>query len=605
MRVTLDARDIGRELVHSGISIHAGGDSLSVLFPKWIPGSHGPCGAIENMAGFVPIDRTGKAIAWQRDFADPFRFAISGDVNSYPITISLTYICGQPTALSWGSDCWGTPFLGVINWNEVTVYPEGMSVGDLLVEPRLILPSGWKFASGMPMAETRGDTIVFRPVTFEELIDYPVICGQYLKSYPLVTTANAEYWIDVVVDDEDLLPFADSAFTDSGWVRLIYETEALFGMTPFDTYHFLVPISDEIGGYGMEHRNSNISSNNTSSLRDYGSFRFSHQWIMPHELVHAWCGKFHRPSGMYTPDYQTPKDLTMLWAYEGMTDYVGMLLSARSGLIARDYFLESQADYWGNLRHLAGRSWRSLRDIEVSTYTVWGGSENWLFHRLSAEYYPEGGMMWLEIDARIREATHGERSLDDFCRSFFGAGDRTAHCLPYSADDLVSALSQLVAFSWDSLITAQIDGVRETFNETPMKTAGWMFGYTDKKPKYLADSETRAKCHYYYESLGFSLSDEDNTIDQVVPGSPADRARLCSGMEFMGVNARVFSPERLETALTDATRTGQVRILTRHGEVLQEYPIDYAEGLRYACLKPIEGRTNWLDAMIKPITGRR
>jgi predicted metalloprotease with PDZ domain len=325
---------------------------------------------------------------------------------------------------------------------------------------------------------------------------------------------------------------------------------------------------------------------------------------MPHELVHAWCGKFHRPAGMYTPDYQTPKDMTMLWAYEGFTDYVGMLLSARSGLIEHDYFLENLAHYWGNLRYKAGRSWRSLRDIEVSTYTVWGGSENWLFHRLSAEYYPEGGMMWLEIDARIREATQGERSLDDLCRSFFGRGDRTIHCIPHTRGDLVSALSDLADLDWDSLFTLRIDGVRESFDETAMNIAGWTFDETDKKPQYLADTETREKNHYFYESLGFSISDEDNTINQIVPESSADQAGLCSGMVLLGVNNRVFSPERLETTITNAENSGPVQILARQGEVLQEYTLEYIGGPRYLCLKPIAGHTNWLEVMIKPIAGR-
>ncbi len=165
LQIVVDATEMGRRIIRSTVSFERGGDSLTVLYPKWIPGMHGPCGPIENLAGFRVNDQSGAAVAWQRDYADPFRFRIEDAAVSYPLTITLTYICGQPTAISWGDDCEGTNSLGVINWNAVTVYPEGTSVRNLTVEPRLVLPSGWRFATAMPATARSGDTIVFAPVT--------------------------------------------------------------------------------------------------------------------------------------------------------------------------------------------------------------------------------------------------------------------------------------------------------------------------------------------------------------------------------------------------------------------------------------------------------
>ena len=602
LQITLDATNISRKLVQSAITINGGDDSLSVLFPKWIPGLHGPSGPIENLAGFKVFDHSGAPIQWERDFMEPFRFNVFGSAAQYPITVTLSYICNQPTDLSWGSDCTGTPTMAVINWNPVTVYPEGLITRNLTVLPRLILPQGWKYATAMPVREVRGDTLLFEKVTFEELIDFPVICGLYLKTLQLGSTSSTDYFVHVVVDEEVLLPLVDSAFTDSTWNHLPYETEALFGRTHFDTYHFLVPISDSIGRYGLEHRNSSVNSGDVKTLTEYGKTHYFLQWVMPHEFVHAWCGKYRRPAGMSTPDYQEPKNMEMLWVYEGLTTYLGMILMTRSGLMAPDYFIEDLANYWGNLRHKTGREWRSLKDIAVSTYTVWGGSESWLFQRRAADYYPEGSMLWLEVDARIREATNGERSLDDFCRSFFGAGDKEVHSIPYDQSDLVSTLSEQADFNWDSLFTVRISGVSDVLDETPLEVAGYEFGFTDEKPEAVSNDESKDECHYYYESIGFAVAEENNNILQVVPGSPGDIAGVYTGMSILGVNGKTFSFDRLDKAITDAVSTGELVLLTQHGEALQEHTIRYREGLRYISLRPIKGRKDWLSEIIKPGT---
>jgi len=595
LQITLDASDLPRKLLHSTITISDGDTPQSVLYPKWIPGHHGPTGPIKNLGGFKVTSNSGAAIAWERDFAEPYRFIIQASAEQYPIQATLTYIC-NPSA----SDCSATTTMGVINWGAVSVYPDGAVVRDLVITPRLILPPNWQYATAMPTDEVRGDTVIFKTVMYEELVDFPIICGLYLKTVQLKSTATTDYFVHVVVDEDVLLPLVDSAFTDSGWNRLPREAEALFGRTHFDAYHFLVAISDSIPHYGLEHRNSSVNSGGTKSLTKYGDTNYFLQWVMPHEFVHAWCGKYRRPTGMSTPDYQEPKNMHLLWVYEGLTTYLGMVLFARSGLMTPDYFKEDVADYWGELRHKTGRSWRSLRDIAVSTYTVWGGSDNWIFLRRAADYYPEGAMFWLEVDARIREASNGERSLDDFCRSFFWAGDIDAHSVPYDQPDLVSALSEQAAFNWDSLITIRISGVAETLDETPLMIAGYTFGYTDKKPEVVNNEEVKNECRYYYESLGFAIADDDNKILQVVPGSRGEAAGVCTGMSILGVNGKTFSFMRLDKAITDAETSDELVLLTRHGELLQEHTINYQDGIRYLKLQPIEDRTTWLDTIISP-----
>jgi predicted metalloprotease with PDZ domain len=595
LEIALDATDIGRKLVHSVVTITEGEATLPVLYPKWIRGIHGPTGPINNVGGFVVKDATGSPIPWERDYADAYRFNIDASSSQYPVSIALTYICNPS-----GWEPSATPTMGVINWSAVSVYPEGIAVRDIMVTPRLILPGGWKYATAMPVKDTRGDTVIFQSVTYEQLLDYPIICGLHFKSIQLKSTPSSDYFVHVVVDEDYLLSLIDSAFAQPGWNKLARETEALFGRTHFDSYHYLVAISDSIPHYGLEHRNSSVNSTGLRSLTAYGEKDFFLQWVLPHEFVHAWCGKYRRPAGMNTPDYQTPKDMQLLWVYEGLTSYLGMILYARTGLTSTDYFMEDVAKWWGKLRFTTGRQWRSLHDVAVSTHTVWGGSDNWKFLRRGADYYPEGAMLWLEIDARLRDMSGGSKSLDDFCRSFFGRGDVKAHSIPYTRDDLVSALSELGNYGWDSLITARISGVSPTLDETPLRIAGYEFGFTNQKPSLVGYSEDTDECRYYYASLGLAIADAEQKVLQIVPDSPADKAGLCTGMTVVGVNGKTFSFDRLEKAIRDAADTGSLTLLTRHGELIQNHDVNYGGGLRWLKLQPLDGQTRWLDSIIAP-----
>jgi predicted metalloprotease with PDZ domain len=303
---------------------------------------------------------------------------------------------------------------------------------------------------------------------------------------------------------------------------------------------------------------------------------------------------------MNTPDFQTPMNMELLWVYEGLTKYLGMMLAARSGLMSADYFKQQWALDWGNLRHTAGRQWRPLRDVAVTTQTIWGGSESWSFHRRGADYYSEGALLWLEVDSRIRELSSGKRSLDDFCKSFFGTGDRDAHSISFEKRDMVSALTELADFAWDSLFTERISRTGERLDESPLAAAGYKFAYTTEKPKALSDTESRRECRYFYESVGFAVADEDNRILQVVPGSPADKAGLYTRMNILGVNAKTFSIDRLEKAIRDAVKTGEITLLVQRGESLNQVTLQYQEGLRYLTIVPTNSGRQWLDEIIKP-----
>ena len=302
---------------------------------------------------------------------------------------------------------------------------------------------------------------------------------------------------------------------------------------------------------------------------------------------------------MTVTDYQTPLQMELLWVYEGLDQYLGDVLALRSGLVPADRFREDKATGWGQLRYTTGRNWRSLEDIAVSNYAM-GTGESWYFLRRGWDYYGEGALLWMEIDCRLRELSDGKVSFDDFCRAFFGTGDRTAHSVPFEKSEMLSILNGLAAYNWDSLMTIRMAGVSEKLDETPLQVAGYQFGYTFEKPKPLSDGETGAKMRFYDASLGFQLLDDKATIGQIVPGSPADKAGLVTGMSILGVNGKAYSVERFEKAIRDAVTSGEITLLVQHGETLQEKTLKYCDGLRYLTLEPIEGNRRWLDEIAKP-----
>ena len=603
LKITVDASEIQRKLIYSTIELDSSCDTLVLLYPKWIPGCHGPTGPVDNVAGLRVSDPSGSPLRWVRDWSDPFRFFVFDAGKERRATVNLTYVCSQPTANSWGGDCDGLSTLGVINWNAVTVYPEGEAIADIRVQARLLLPDGWRFATALPTKETCGDTVIFQEVSYEELLDDPLICGVYLNTYAIATTPSAKYFIHVAVDDETLLTHADSAFADSfsvDWSSLCKEAEALFSRAHFDSYHFLVVVSDSVSHYGLEHRNSSVNSARLTTLTEYGESDFWLQYVMPHEFSHAWCGKYRRPQGMTASDYQTPLQMELLWVYEGLDQYLGHVLGLRSGIERLDFFKANEVFWWGQLRNTVGRNWRSLEDVAVSNYAM-GTGESWYFLRRGWDYYGEAALVWMEIDCRLREMSNGKVSFDDFCRTFFANGDPATHSVPFERGEIVSVLNGLATFNWDSLLTVRMAGVSEKLDETPLHLAGYRFGYASVKPKPLSDMESIDKMRYYDASLGFRLLDDKATIGQIIPTSPADKAGLVTGMSILGVNGRTYSIERLEKAIRDAVTAGEIRLLVQHGETLQEKTLTYRDGPRYLTLEPVEGKRKWLDEIAKPL----
>ncbi|MFQ5606518.1 MAG: hypothetical protein ACE5GA_01120, partial [Candidatus Zixiibacteriota bacterium] len=572
MSVVVDATELPRKLLHSTANMDLADKTRALLYPKWIPGIHGPRGPVENVSGLRILDASGKTLDWKRDWSDVYRFFVEAGARK-SIEVSLDYICSQPSVNSRGIDSYGEENIGIINWNTVLLYPQGIPVADINVSLTLVLPQGWGHGSALRESQRRGDTVEFETVTFEELIDAPLICGENFRKMKLVTTERATYYLHLASDDAGDLPRHDSIVAPLA--KLAREAEALFGGVHFAEYDFLLTLSDRAPRLGLEHRSSSLNGVRTKELRDAEWKNKRIPYLLPHEFAHAWCGKYRRPAGMHTPDYMADKDTDLLWVYEGMTQYLGYALKVRSGLQKAEDFIGDVAGEIGGLINQKGRRWRPLRDTEVAAYTLRGGSKHWGYLRRSQDYYREGAMLWLEIDARLRNMTDGETSIEDFCHDFFTRGDGKAHALPFDLDEIIGVLNRHSDFNWDSLITQRVYKTQERFDPEVARQCGYRLEYTTETPERVKRWQKRFKGAFFYESIGLSSSSKGK-ISDVIPGSPADQSGLFSGVQIVGVEGKKFSVKRLEDAIRNSVMTEKVTLLVLNGDSYEDVVIEYS-----------------------------
>ncbi|MEE2659211.1 MAG: hypothetical protein VX733_11950 [Candidatus Latescibacterota bacterium] len=596
IQLRVDASELPRKLIRAELELEvSSGDTLSLLYPKWIPGIHGPRGPIKNLAGFTPRS-AGEAVWWQRDWRDEYRFFVVP--KSDRLDVDLSYIANQPSVNSKGVDSYGFQTLGIINWNTIVMYPEGTPVREIEVGLTLTVPSGWGVGSALRSTQRQGDTITFEPVSLEELIDRPLICGKYYRQVELAQTDQASYLLHIVADDMRDLPDTDSLFVPFGHLAL--EAEAMFGRAHFDSYHFLLAVSDQVPRLGLEHRGSSLNSGTANCLReeDWGDSDLA--YLLPHEMVHAWVGKFRRPAGMLTPDYQSDKNTDLLWVYEGLTQYLGNVLAARSDLMTSDEFRELTVLYTAFLLHDKGRRWRPLQDTELSAHILRGGSESWAFLRRGQTYYIEGALTWLEFDARIRNVSNGQRSLDDFNRAFFSAGNAEASAVPFDLEEVLSGLEVVAeGVQWRELVLERIHQTQQEFPSKWLKSGGFDLEYSTERSSLVQKREKQRKKIYEMDSIGLIVT--EGAISSVLPESPADEAGLYEGLALVGVNGKKYNSEWLREAVTASAERGSVELLVLAGEDLLKYEIDYSGGARQLTAVPLEGAVDRLAEICAPL----
>jgi predicted metalloprotease with PDZ domain len=586
--LTLDAGRTQQKLLHAHLALPVKPGPLTLYYPKWIPGEHAPSGPIANLTG-LKFEANGKVVPWKRDLLDVFTFHVEVPSGATHLEASYDYI--EP------DDNSATPKVMALEWNWVVLYPAGTPAEQLLYEARLRLPEGWKFGTSLPIESQSGATVTFKPISLDLLVDSPVIAGEYYRSIDLTPPGEPiHHQIDIVADSEAALNMSPE--NQKQMTNLVAESGKLFGARHYRDYHFLLTLSDHVAHFGLEHHESNDSRlpERTLLLPSSGMYLGG---LLAHEFVHSWNGKFRRPADLTVPYYEQPEETDLLWGYEGLTDFLGPLLAARSGLWTAEQYHEYLAGIASTLGPgRPGRTWRSLLDTAVGEPGL-GFARGWLNWRRGTDYYDEGDLLWLEVATIIHRESQGAKSIDDFCRAFHGGPNNGPQVKTYTFGELVAALNAVAPFDWSSFFTQRLDSTSAEAPAGGIENGGWKVVLNGEPPKF----EGRRWSPGDVYSIGLQVGN-DGTVNDSIVGGPAFEAGVSSGMKVVGVNGRVFTPELLADAIKAAKdSSGPIALLVIDDGYYRTCTINYHGGPRYPHLERVPGKPDYLDDLIKPLAG--
>ncbi|QJW95731.1 M61 family metallopeptidase [Frigoriglobus tundricola] len=601
IELSVDASEVARKVIHVREVVPAAPGALALHYPRWIPGRHRPVGQIANVTEFR-VRANGAALDWKRDDADPFtvRLTAPEGTKSVEVTFDLLLAAGAEGGAQFMTVA--SPKVLMLNWNDVLVYPKVEKALALTFDPSMKLPEKWKYGTALePSEKEKTGYASFKGVTLEALIDSPLLAGEYVREVKIgADDAEKErHRIVIACDSPDGLEA--TADTRKAWDKLPGEAAALFGPAkPYTRYTFLLGLSNHIPGAGIEHHQS--SDNRLPELALVKSAeRKAAATLFPHEYTHSWNGKFRRPADMIVPDYQQPQQTRLLWVYEGLTNYIGWLLAARSGLMSADEARDYLAMTASRMTNVRARAWRPLDDTAAAASTLFDATRSWRSARRAVDFYDEGTLLWLEVDVLIRTQTKGAKSLDDFCRVFFGDGPGAPAVKGYRLDDVLAALSAVAPADWKAYFARRVEAVAETPPLEGITGGGWKLTFTEKPTDLFSAMEGLSKGANLSDSLGFQVSGE-GLIGDVVPGSVAARAGLAPGMKLLAVNGRRFALDGLKTAVGGTKSGGKLELLAESGDFFKTHALDYTGGARYPRLEKVEEKPDVLADVVKPKT---
>ncbi|HWA94309.1 MAG TPA: hypothetical protein VG844_06875 [Terracidiphilus sp.] len=589
INVTLDvdATQTPEKILHVRETIPVKPGDAIIYYPKWIPGEHGPSGPISTVTG-LHFYADGKELTWHRDLEDVFTFHV--EVPSGVNALEAKFDEIEPDGYS------ATGKLMVLEWNQVALYPAGTRAQELNFAASLKLPADWKYGTSLHTASTDGNTIHFKPISFDMLVDAPVMAGQYYKAVDITPAGEPiHHELDLVADSAVALDISNK--TREQMTQLVAESGKLFGTRHYTQYHFLLALSDHVAHFGLEHHESNDSRLPERALigpqagMDLGG-------LLAHEFVHSWNGKFRRPADLATPYYEEPEKTDLLWGYEGLTDYLGPLLAVRSGLWTPEEYEQYLAVIAAALGPgRAGRTWRPLIDTAIGEPGIHarGGWFNWI---RGTDYYDEGDLLWLEVATIIARETKGAKSIDDFCHSFHGGPNNGPEVKTYTFEQLVASLNAVAPYDWAKFFTERLESKSAAAPTGGIENAGWKLVFTPDEGK-LKVRHGQATDIY---SIGLQLRPDGTVADSIV-GSPAYKAGITSNMKVLAVNGRLYRHDLLTDAIkASKDSTEPITLLVVNDEYVRTATIDYHGGERYPHLVRNESVPDGLAALIKSRT---
>jgi len=600
IQLSVDLTDAPRNIFHSQLTIPVKPGRLTLVYPEWIPGNHRPAGPIANVTG-IKMQAAGGTLAWQRDPVDMYAFHVDVPAGARELHVSMDTITNDGSAGATGPAA--TTNVLDLNWNQVVLYPQDASSDAVQVQAAITLPPDWKFGTALPVATVTksgaNEIVGFKPVSLTTLVDSPVIAGNHYKKIELTKAGETPVHVIDMVGESDAA-LAMTADDEAAYRKLVAETGALFGARHYLEYHFLLTLSDEAGHHGVEHHESSDNSVGERMLLE-PDLQLLDAGLLPHEFTHSWNGKYRRPAGLATRNYQDPMVGDLLWVYEGLTEYLGEVLTARSGLWTAEQYRESVAETAAMLDHRAGRSWRPLEDTARSVQLLRLQGPAWQSWRRSLDYYPEGVLIWLEVDTIIRQQTQGQKSLNDFCRLFHGGESGPPKVVPYSFDDVVKALNQVAPYDWAGLLKTRVNSTDPHAPLGGIERGGWRLVYNDQPNLFIKTADKVRKSVDASYSLGFVVR-EDGTLSDVIYGSPAYAAGIGPEMKLVAINGRAWSKDVLQDTLRASKDSKEpIDLLIENAKFFKTYSIAYHGGIRSPHLERAEG-ADLLGGIVTPLT---
>jgi predicted metalloprotease with PDZ domain len=600
LTLSVDLSDPAQKIfrVHERIPVKAG--TLTLYYPKWIPGEHSPSGTLKEVSGLIITGDGGARVDWRRDLDDMFalHLTVPAGVSSLLLEFQLL---SPGSGGDFGQSVSASAQIEDLEWNQVLFYPAGYAVRNITVRPRVQLPAGWSYATALLSTTSNNAAIDFDAVSLEQLVDSPLITGQYFARIDLAPGAPVPVHLDLVADHDSDLKLTDPQL--QAHRNLVTQAQALFGAHHYQHYDFLFTLSENTGHFGLEHSQSSDDRLFAKFFTDPDTY-LAGGGLLPHEYVHSWNGKFRRPAGLATPNFNVPMRGELLWVYEGLTEYLGNVLTARSGICTAEQYREQLALTAADMDRRPGRVWRNLQDTADEAQLLYYVPSDWASWRRGVDYYDEGELIWLDADTSIRELSGGRRSLDDFVRAFYGIDDGSFVVKPYSFEDVVKTLNAVQPNDWAGFLRSRLDSHDAPAPLGGITRGGWALSYSDQPS---ANFKARAMMRKFLDlsySLGLVVStapDSEGKVLDVLWNGPAFTAGLAPGMKLLAINGRKFDHERVDEELKAAQGSkAPIEILAQNLDSYTTVRLDYHGGPMYPHLTRIAGASDRLDEIIAP-----
>jgi predicted metalloprotease with PDZ domain len=598
IRVRLDARDVERKRLHTALTLKVKPGPLTLVYAKWIPGEHAPTGPLDSMIGLT-IRAGSEQLAWSRDPLDPYALRVVVPRGAEALDIAME--SGLPAdGAGFTAAPTSSAQLAILAWNEFLLFPKGIDADRVQVSASVLAPAGWRVVCALDSTPAADGTLQFEESSIARLIDSPVQMGRHAKLLNLQGSephAELHHSLSIMTDSAAALTGADELTASYG--RLVAENGALFGSRMYRHYTWLLSLSDHVAHFGLEHHESSDNRLGLDTLGDSAS-RMDLAELLGHEYVHSWNGKYRRPLGLLSPDYQQPMDGSLLWIYEGMTQFWGEVLPTRAGLITPDYFREALSVWAGNFDVQPGSGWRPLADTAIDAQQLYSAPSAWRSSRRDTDFYEASVFLWLDVDAQMRSLTLGRVSLDDFVKRFYGGVSGAPQLKPYVEQDLYDTLAALAPGDWRTFVRRHLDRTGTAALLGGLEHSGWKLSYSKDTNAVIEAAQKRNKTTSRRWSIGLDL-DEDGAISDVIDNRAAAHAGASPGMKLVAVNGQKYTAAVLDAAMTEAQAARQpIALLVESGDYFRTLPVEYYDGPRYPHLVQIDGHPDLLAALLQP-----